>query len=308
MPHLGEYERLLQSVFFLYESEGDAFCGNHQGGTGFLVALPADCGSISSKHHFYGVTNYHLAHEGYPVIRLNKEDGTPDILPLTKDDWHYDPMGCDLAVTPLSLYTGHKVAPLTPDWFVTKEDLENKRTGVGLGEDVFMAGRFVDYDGTEDNQPSLRFGHLSIMHAPIEQKTPWKPRNPSHVIDLHSRSGYSGSPVFVYHTPGSILPQSDTTQAAHTKSILVLGGDSAWVKLLGIHWGQFPEQWQIEKGDARAEGALVREGEYVNGLSGMTLVIPAAEILKLLKTPKLEEMREKIEIQWLKEYKKTGIL
>src|SRR5205823_82762 len=70
-------------------------------------------------------------------------------------------------------------------------------------------GLFVDHDGVTTNVPSARFGNISMLpnkNATIEQPTNY--RGESYVVDMHSRTGFSGSPVFVYRTFGSDLTQS----------------------------------------------------------------------------------------------------
>ena len=70
---------------------------------------------------------------------------------------------------------------------------------------------------------------------------------------------------------------------------------NALFALLGIHWMQFPERWEINNPplvDPAEESALVRKGAYVDGLSGMTCVIPAWEIMEVLNLPKLQEARK----------------
>lgn len=65
--------------------------------------------------------------------------------------------------------------------------------------------------------------------------------------------------------------------------------------LLGVHFGQFPELWTLENiQDADKENAsLLTDGKYVKGLSGMTTVIPASELLNLLNREDVATMRKK---------------
>ena len=64
-------------------------------------------------------------------------------------------------------------------------------------------------------------------------------------------------------------------------------------KLLGIHWGQFPERWELRDGAKLAESRedLIVEGGYVEGMSGMTCVIPAWQIMEVLDMPILKKLR-----------------
>ena len=77
--------------------------------------------------------------------------------------------------------------------------------------------------------------------------------------------------------------------------------------LLGIHWGQFPEKWEIigktkpTKKEARRK-ALITDGKYVDGLSGMTCVCPSYDMLEVLEMPDLKEERETIEAKFIADY------
>jgi hypothetical protein len=115
----------------------------------------------------------------------------------------------------------------------------------------------------------------------------------SYCVDMHSRSGYSGSPVFVYRTPAGDL-ELTAKNATSAHSLHSLG--AAFLGLLGIHWGQFPESWPIEgrravAGEAAQRGPLVLEGQSVKGVSGMTCVLPAAHIVEVLNMPVLRNAR-----------------
>jgi hypothetical protein len=74
---------------------------------------------------------------------------------------------------------------------------------------------------------------------------------------------------------------------------------------LGIHWGQFPERWELkERKDhppppsSHEAADLITTGRYVEGLSGMTCVVPAQDILNMfLNNPELKAMREQREQQ-----------
>jgi hypothetical protein len=52
--------------------------------------------------------------------------------------------------------------------------------------------------------------------------------------------------------------------------------------------------------------SLVAEGEYVKGLSGMTLVCPAKAIQDVLDLPVLREMRARTEAALDEHFRKTG--
>src|SRR3569833_2774741 len=77
MPQLGQYESVLESVFFLYPTRDDAERGSGFGGTGFIVAYP--CLRWPLRSHIYAVSNWHVAKQGgHCFIRLNRRDGGTD--------------------------------------------------------------------------------------------------------------------------------------------------------------------------------------------------------------------------------------
>jgi hypothetical protein len=70
---------------------------------------------------------------------------------------------------------------------------------VGPGDDAFMVGLYVDQPLGARNDPNARFGNVSRLASeghPVEQGHGLK--EPSDVVDMRSRTGFSGSPVFVY--------------------------------------------------------------------------------------------------------------
>jgi hypothetical protein len=292
MPQLGRYAPLLKSVFFLYPDVASAGVGLKAGGTGFLVGVPMK--RVPGWSHVHAVTNYHVVvfnEEGppNPVIRINRLSGKPEAFDLDPSEWIFQPNGPDVAVSPplrlMDAVHDYKFFDAA-NWLITKEEETEKE--ISPGEDVFMIGRFVDYDGVETNVPATRFGHISMMDARIEQSTGYKGR--SIVLDMHSRSGFSGSPVIVYRTLGSQFLSSQPGQ--------VLTGASHYISLIGIHYAQFLEPWEIKakKKTTKVQVALDADEHYIEGLSGMSCVIPAAHIRDLITNNReLVAMREKIE-------------
>jgi hypothetical protein len=127
------------------------------------------------------------------------------------------------------------------------------------------------------NRPAARFGNISVMPTPLLQAT--KGRHEAYCIDMHSRSGYSGSPVFVYRTTGSRIGEGS-----------VLDGTDGFLYLLGVHYGQFPEYWTVHNRDESAEftgvptrsDAATGDSKVIKGLSGMTCVAPAWQLRDLI--------------------------
>ena len=67
--------------------------------------------------------------------------------------------------------------------------------------------------------------------------------------------------------------------------------------MLGIHYAQFPEEWELKQKDGKdpiTQAALQADSHYIHGLSGMTCVVPAVDIRNLLYSPELTRMRDAI--------------
>jgi hypothetical protein len=305
MPRIPQ--NIINGVFYLYRDRADALAGLNPGGTGFIVQYTG-VGVFST--HYYGVTNHHVAcRDGFSVIRINTKDGGTDIIDLGPEQWEFLPGRYDVAVVPLTLDPNlHEIAAVGTHMF-EEPDSERRSMGgndIGVGEDVFMVGLFVDHDGVTVNVPSARFGNISMMPNPlatIEQPTGYK--GISFVVDMHSRTGFSGSPVYVFRTFGSDLTNDFFGHEFESLIIRDSGGSFGksgrmrvrnYFKLLGIHWGQFPERWELSDKSRLEEtrkAGLITDGRYVEGMSGMTCVIPAWQICEVLDMPKLKGPRDK---------------
>ena len=280
-------KRVLDSTFYLYQNEKDARAGKNCGGTGVFIAVPSQ--HDSTRLIPFAVSNWHVAvRDGSSVIRINKLGGGVDVLPYSPEGWHWMPSSYDLAIAPVQMsQTVHEIGVISTDMLVSKQLVANRN--IGPGEDVFMVGRFVDHDGGQTNIPAVRFGNISIMPAPIKQ--PNGVSKDTYCVDVHSRTGFSGSPVYVYRVAGADLNQPNT---------VAIGG--GFVGLLGIHWGQFPEYWEIKQmeqaGEIEKNVLPIVEGAdkvYIRGMSGMTCVAPVWGILELMNLPKIRSHIDVVE-------------
>ena len=244
-------------------------------------------------HYIYGVSNYHNIEKGFSVIRLNKQDGSTEIIPFSREDWVYFPEEerDDIAISPIIKVNNkiHKISFMGTSMFAGNDML--KEYDIGIGDDVFMIGRFMDHDGGTINLPSCRFGNISVMPTKIPQDTGYD-EGLSYIIDLHSRTGFSGSPVFVYRPVGGHLEEMDI------KTRKPIPIEKNFFLLLGIHYSQFPEKYETDVGPFKG---------ITTGMSGMTLVIPAQRILDLLLTPALSDKRKEGDIEMEKRFSETGL-
>lgn len=292
MPDLSSAQAILAATIFLYPTVEAAEAGEQFGGSGLLVGVPFD--HRPDLIAMYAVTNWHVACSGgHSIIRYTDSEGRIQIVETDPTEWEFIPGGPDIAACLFRENEGHHCRVVNVNMFASDDEND-----IFIGEDVFMAGRFVNFDGKETNRPALRFGAISMLNAPVQQPT--GSMSPSHIVDMHSRTGYSGSPVYAYRPQGRINKSSQLYDG------VVIGsnfgditrrtwgdGTQLLLKLLGLQWGQFPELWELKSGVTRPkeEATLITAGKYVQGFSGMSCVIPAHAIKTLLDQPALKQIR-----------------
>lgn len=298
MPDLTARRDLLDTTFFLYPSVEDAQRGTRFGGTGAIVGVP-----LKSRPDIdirYAVSNWHVVcQQGASIIRLNKKGGGFHVIETDPTDWHFIPGGPDLAAMFLPRVDECKVAHFPTNYFI-----DHDCSDLVIGDDVFTVGRFVDYESKETNQPVLRFGAVSMLEAEVRQPTGYS--GPSVIIDSRSRTGFSGSPVYAYRpgkemTLGGNEPNNPHRYKGVTATWNRGGQIRRWgvgnflnVRLVGIHWGQFKERWEVYTKQPDRPGTISSEA-YIEGLSGMTCVVPASDIVKLLDEPRLADPRNHLD-------------
>lgn len=306
MPRLSP--RFLQTVFYLFRRNPKT--GKVEGpcGSGVIVSRESN---HAPGDHFYAVTSQHAIQKGVTIIRVNGLDANDrphgsnaephHWIDRDPSEWQWISGGDDIAV--LDITDDLEALGISPretiftTWaipetdFVTREFIRDVR--LGPGDDGFMLGLFQPQFGGEKNRPAARFGNVSLLadrHSPIEQGH--RIYRPSHVFDMHSRPGFSGSPVFVYRTPANAL-----TGIKSNGSWTMDTNKNIFLKLLGIHSGQFPELVTLEKAEMYAEPQPILDGDKVDIPSSMTIVCPASEISRILDMPKLTERRNARDIE-----------
>ncbi len=262
MPQLNQLAR--DCVVYLYASTEDAGTGTHYGGSGFLAYLHT---TPNLDAHLYAITNRHVIEAGYPIIRGIKFSRVSVVLPQSVKDWIFHPDGDDLAICPIGRWRESNFVGIPVDRFITQTTMKDHE--LRFGADVYMAGRFIGLDGKQRNDPCVRFGNISMMPQFIER--PGLTAQESFVIEMRSKAGFSGAPVFVYFDK----PTSDEEEAL--------------TFLLGVDWADIPLYEDIVRLDAGGKEYPKQLKAKVN--SGMTAVIPAWRISQLLNDPELVDQR-----------------
>ena len=243
---------ILECVVFFYDNEENAEAGENPLGTGFLVWTND---GDSTRTHVYLVTCDHIVRASAPfhIVRWNQGASGTFTAATSELDWLPHPKNDDLSACYLGLdpMLGGRYAATSA--FITEDQLE---TDVDLGEECVMVGCFAPHPGKARNVPVVRFGNVSMMPAePVYMKE----RNFNQecfLVEMRSRGGYSGSPVY-------LLP-STNLESPHVR------------ETLGICCGHFIE-------------TNVLTGQSEN--SGMAVVIPAWKIAELINRPEFREAR-----------------
>jgi trypsin-like peptidase len=260
---------LTYGISFTYRTHADAEDNARHGGTAFLIGKPVEgVGAPDGMFLIYAVTNYHVVYDSNsPVLRLHRRDGKLSILDLKKEDWVPHPDGEDLAIAYISENTDlsdtlQNVKFVTTSQFLTPEII--KSHDIGLGDDVFMVGRFLNHQGTKDAlAPAVRQGSICMMTQPLWNSVTNNDA-PSFSVEMRSRTGFSGSPVVVYR---------NSLTAPISAPSVEPGVPPFWWYLLGVNWGYVNEK---DTG----------ENTWLNG------VVPAWKILELLEEPLLKDLHD----------------
>jgi hypothetical protein len=289
---------LLECSIYLYPTVEAAESGERIGGSGCLVGVPLGFNEGDDKIEppfkatIYAVTNSHVVRAGGTVVRINTRDGAFDALTVSPEAWIHHPDGDDLAVAVLGLADSHKFMAIPPWLLVTPND----PMYYSIGVETAMVGRFVTHEGRQRNIPAVRFGNVSML--------PWEPvqtqrgglAQDSFLIEERSLSGYSGSPVFTYHTyprPGAEPMRGDEPfEERHYAHGLA-------IRLLGINWGHLRDYEPVVQSD----GTPTSEKLRVQRNTGMGVVVPAWKLAELLfDDEEVVQMRQESEREWLKEH------
>jgi hypothetical protein len=277
MPRTSDW--LLDCVIYIYDSlEGAKKNDERVGGSGFLAAVRLE--QNPSSFQIYAVTAAHVIQSaGTPFLRLNKRfEESVQVLEAPANTWTQHRDGDDITVCSLDISTQElRTLCIETERFVTKDTMATE--DIGLGDDVFMVGRFVHHSGGEtQNIPSLRFGNISVMNRqPIKRRDGILQE--SFLVECHSVPGYSGSPVFVYKRQFQEHKQVNPFQVY---------SDGFW--LLGIDWCHLSDSAKVFDKQCEQEGSTNYAVRINTGMAG---VIPAWKILEIINSEEAVRQRRK---------------
>jgi hypothetical protein len=261
-PDMPRFSQALCNVAtFIYRTREDAERDAERGASGFVVAV--EWTGRTDREHVYLVTNKHVIDQGGLVARLNL-GGASEVIETTKDQWVRDAIA-DLAVCPLEPPEEWNTHRVTPRHFLTPDQAD--RLKVGAGDEVFVVGRHTRIYGRPVNTPVIHTGNIAVMEPIPIRNDETVQEESSNVVELRSRSGYSGAPVFGYFSPNTPRFGGPPTR-----------DDWSWdfVYLVGVLWAHLHE-------DARVLNAKdVETGDKVKIPWGFAAVVPASRLTELL--------------------------
>jgi hypothetical protein len=259
------HDYFIDCAVYLYPSERQARTGVMAGGSGFLVEM---------GEHVYVVTAAHVILKDRAYCpRLNKYDGQHEAIPLSGDDWVCS-VEDDLAVAIVDMSQGFNYKTVPMGFLISREQFFEESV-FGPGNEVFLVGRFVNHEGKQRNLPCVRFGSIAMVANENEKvlisKNPKKEQE-AFLVEVHTKSGYSGSPVFI--------PNPNCTVVGLRGNTIPRVQDGPW--LLGVHIGQIK--------NTNETAAKIKEEETD---TGMAIVIPAWRLKTLLDDRRLNLKRQK---------------
>jgi len=250
-------------------------------GTGFIVAMHDDRVPQNTKF-MYLVTNRHVAQPGIEdgspcqvfnyMLEVNKREATPgtnsrlELINLGSEvSWIYpQDDSVDLAVVPLVLGENMDYLAIQPEQFATDEMVSNHE--IVEGEPVIFAGLFVQFPGISHLEPIVRSGSLAMLPSdPVG--TTLKKLGHAYFADTFTFGGNSGSPLLV-----DIQRFKDNSRYDY--------------RLLGVVSGFVNESNDFTLQVTTDYSGTVKEN------SGICIIVPAAELRKVLYSPELTRKRE----------------
>ncbi|UXT93299.1 serine protease [Agrobacterium pusense] len=192
---------------------------------------------------------------------------TGESINFEPDAWRSDPEGNDVIARDVTDDLPDKIKSYdVPGVFDRVRDSPGYLQGSAVGDEIFMLGLHTPEATESAISPRARFGNISAWANENELNTQGNGnKRPSHIGDMRSRPGFSGSPVFTF-------PQSDDYN------------DSSRATLFGIHSAQFREDITVRTPDKEFPAWAP---------SSMTIIVPAWTLHFIDKDPVFKAARDK---------------
>jgi hypothetical protein len=274
-------DRFLASVIFLYSSEEDAQRGpGAGGGSGFIIGVKYV--APVRRWHYYLVTNKHVVERGGLWARVGTYPGSVETHETALDDWERDQQA-DVAVCRFEPPEEWNFACVASTTLLTAQQISE--WGIGVGDDVFVSARLLGFEGHLLNTPVLHTGAIAMMSGDPVTNPETGQQERGYLVEIHSRGGFSGSPVFGFLSPKQYQlggpPREEFGEVGY---------------LLGIIWANISEKYPVLSKDSKPTG------EHVWIPRGVAGVIPAARIQRLLDRDRFALQRPIDERTWMDQH------
>jgi hypothetical protein len=260
--------------------------------TVFFVRVPLFHPRVPVSHDNFAVTTRHSVKDAEVSIRFNLKGGGIHDEPISQHDWIHS-TETDVSILPLRFPLDSFDIKFVESWEVSPDrdylisiEPHPYRSGpqadettlmqrYGTGDEVFSVGLFPGFPGENIARPAARFGHIALKPAPGEKILAdmgggeFKPIE-AFLVEIAALGGQSGSPVFLRLRTRQ---ERDAPGALWEMSFLV-----------GMVQGFYP----IEH-DARLQGRKFK----LTVDTGLCIVIPTQDIVKMLMEDSLVKDREK---------------
>ena len=250
MPRIPEI--LLNAIAFLFSSR-DAATAGMPGGTGFFVR--------DGGNRTFLVTNTHVSAQ-CSVVKINGTRG-PLTIELDPLQWRRHPDGDDVSIYQFTPKADWSVSSIIlADVLATRERMAE--LNVGVGDEIFMLGRFISHEDLVTVHPMARFGNIAMMPGQLV-KDGRNLKVEAFLVEMRSLSGFSGSPVFVHIASG-----------ADRGNGTIMPFYSQTIGLIGIDAGHKRHRASVE--GIGATDAFVQQN------TGVAIVVPYYKIRELVDT------------------------
>lgn len=271
-------DELLDTSVYLYPDRVSAQMGKAVGGTGFMTNLPLPGTDLNA---WFVVTNRHVIEQGSCVVRSNMVDGLHHhTMETLEKGWKFCPKGTDIAVHIFAVSNekakGRNISEIIANRTIPLSSMitydEFCEHDIGVGDDVFMVGRFINRDGLQTNVPTVRFGNIA-------QNFPKHPKDQDQIYyETRSIGGFSGSPLFFHIYAASYRPKDGKLTPGY-----------AGPRLLGINAGHTGYKEPVRD----SAGNENQYGYYVQANAGLSNAVPAWHLRDMLTGDTMKEVLDR---------------
>ncbi len=227
---------------------------------------------VTAKHVIDGIKNNSIDQMVYLRVNTIKGDVAQVITHIASWMHHPQNQAVDVSVLPWAPPPEVMDFRMIPTTMAATNEVIEKES-IGVGDEVFLTGLFVNHYGRQRNQPIVRIGNIALMPAePIHTSNLGD--IDAYLIEARSIGGLSGSPVFVHLAGIRRIGMNNK----------IVGDRFYWLGLMHGHWNVSEEDIDVVQD---------KTNQSVN--MGIAIVVPVTKILEVINQEALMKQREKHE-------------